>query len=162
METAGLLVGVIGLAGLFNAVLEVAGKVQDYNAFDSDSKTLNAQFKGERVRFERWGRHVGIDKDRVPAHSHTGAEPATVDAVQDLLRVALSALKARAKESTKSKHSLRQNRALWALNSKRIQEEDLRKFVRVVQQLHDLIPLLSVEETQPKTLGSSSHSYPSN
>ncbi|RYP08950.1 hypothetical protein DL764_001561 [Monosporascus ibericus] len=59
MEPVGLAVGILGLAGLFSSCLEAIEKVHSYRAFGSDSHTLDAQFKAEKLRFGQWGRAVG-------------------------------------------------------------------------------------------------------
>ncbi|KAB5581180.1 hypothetical protein GE09DRAFT_1085410 [Coniochaeta sp. 2T2.1] len=65
MEATGLIVGVVGLAGLFNSCLEAVDKVQSYGTFGSESQPLDAQFKAIKARFERWGPAVGIKQGRL-------------------------------------------------------------------------------------------------
>jgi hypothetical protein len=49
METAGLIIGVAGLAGLFNSCLEAVDKVQSYQMFGTDSHVLDTRFKVARA-----------------------------------------------------------------------------------------------------------------
>ena len=70
METAGLVIGVAGLAGLFSTCLEVLDKVQAYQTSAIDLDVLAALFNATKVLFERWGTSVGIDKSRLLPEHH--------------------------------------------------------------------------------------------
>ncbi|RYP59586.1 hypothetical protein DL769_008467 [Monosporascus sp. CRB-8-3] len=88
MEPVGLTVGILGLAGLFSSCLEAVEKVHSYRAFGSDSHTLDAQFKAEKLRFEQWGRAVGFDQGKLSAdHHHALDDPDTSSAARDLLLI---------------------------------------------------------------------------
>lgn len=60
METAGLAVGIAGLAGLFSSCVEAIEKVQAYMSFEADSEILETRFRATKASFERWGQEVGI------------------------------------------------------------------------------------------------------
>ncbi|KAK4077226.1 hypothetical protein Purlil1_12440 [Purpureocillium lilacinum] len=45
MEAAGLVIGVAGLAGLFNSCLEAVDKVQSYQTFGADSHVLDTRLR---------------------------------------------------------------------------------------------------------------------
>lgn len=60
LEAAGLVIGVAGLAGLFNSCLEAADRVQSYLEFDSDANILDRRFGATKARFELWGQRAGI------------------------------------------------------------------------------------------------------
>ena len=75
METAGLVIGVAGLAGLFSTCLEVLDKVQAYQTSAIDLDVLAVRFNATKVLFERRGTSVGIDKGRLlPEHTDTRRE----------------------------------------------------------------------------------------
>jgi hypothetical protein len=64
METAGLVIEVVELAGFFNSCLEAL-----YWTFEYDSRVLDARFNATKARFERWGLGVGIERGQL-RHTH--------------------------------------------------------------------------------------------
>lgn len=69
METAGLVIEVAGLAGLFSTCLEVLDKVQAYQTSAVYLDALEARFNATKVLLERWRTSVGIDRRRLlPEH----------------------------------------------------------------------------------------------
>ncbi|KAF6527447.1 hypothetical protein HZS61_010491 [Fusarium oxysporum f. sp. conglutinans] len=88
METAGLVIGVAGLAGLFTSCVEALDKIQSYRTFGTDSHVLNTRFKAARARFERWGPGVGIEQGRLKHPHHPALDDKAVsDAVAELLHI---------------------------------------------------------------------------
>ncbi|KAH6990055.1 hypothetical protein EDB80DRAFT_781838 [Ilyonectria destructans] len=86
METAGLVVGLAGLAGLFNSCLESINKVQSYQTFGTDSHVLD-------TRFKRWGLGVGIEQGRLlPDHHSALDDKDTSTVVTDLLHIIIKAI----------------------------------------------------------------------
>lgn len=96
MEPVGLAVGVVGLAGLFSAVLEALDRVQDYKTSSADSKALTAQFNASRVQLEGWGRNTGLYPSLDQAASAPDARRTTLvhlsqerlSAIEELLKTA--------------------------------------------------------------------------
>ncbi|KAL5084612.1 hypothetical protein Trisim1_011613 [Trichoderma cf. simile WF8] len=62
MDPVGLAVGVIGLAGLFSTCLDLVKRVDNYKHFKKDEQILATQFAAYRLRFERWGKTLGLDQ----------------------------------------------------------------------------------------------------
>ncbi|KAH8879064.1 hypothetical protein GQ53DRAFT_856395 [Thozetella sp. PMI_491] len=77
MEPVGLAVGVVGLLGLFSTCLEAVERVDAYREFGRDSHHLATRFEAERLRFQQWGRAVGIAQSigRVKRHQERTAFP---------------------------------------------------------------------------------------
>ncbi|EXL65766.1 hypothetical protein FOPG_18027 [Fusarium oxysporum f. sp. conglutinans race 2 54008] len=93
METAGLVIGVAGLAGLFTSCVEALDKIQSYRTFGTDSHVLNTRFKAARARFERWGPGVGIEQGRLKHPHHPALDDKAVsDAVAELLHIIVEAI----------------------------------------------------------------------
>lgn len=138
MEPAGLAVGVLGLAGLFNSCLEAVGKVQSYRSFTVDSQELDAQLNAERIRFEQWGQQVGFSRGQVSAsHHHALDNPKTSCAVEDLFFIIR-----RICESDDDPQRLpsKRRRLAWALRGKGERTEEVKLFGNIVQLLHHLVP----------------------
>ncbi|KAK7213068.1 hypothetical protein V2G26_020246 [Clonostachys chloroleuca] len=93
METAGLVIEVVGLAGLFNSCLEALNKLQSYWTFEYDSRVLDTRFNATKARFERWGLGVCIARGQL-RHTHHPALDHKVlsDAVAKLLHVIVEAI----------------------------------------------------------------------
>lgn len=64
MDPVGLAVGVIGLAGLFSTCLDLVKRVDNYKHFKKDEQTLATQFASHRLRFEKWGKTLGLDQNQ--------------------------------------------------------------------------------------------------
>ncbi|KAJ9130106.1 hypothetical protein NKR23_g12345 [Pleurostoma richardsiae] len=91
MEPVGLAVGIVGLVGLFSTCLEVIDKVQYYKTFANDSHVLDSQFNAEKLRFEQWGRAVGLAPGTPSANHHDALDEPDVRAVVgDILSIVRS------------------------------------------------------------------------
>ncbi|KAK2669720.1 hypothetical protein RAB80_015246 [Fusarium oxysporum f. sp. vasinfectum] len=163
METAGLVIGVAGLAGLFTSCVEALDKIQSYRTFGTDSHVLNTRFKAARARFERWGPGVGIEQGQLK-HAHHPAldDKAVSDAVAELLHIIVEAIcdagnvpprRARGtgfdnKDSVErgrptarnTMHESKTKKMSWALWGKGKRTEQVEIFEKLVQQLHNLVP----------------------
>ncbi|KAH7215411.1 prion-inhibition and propagation-domain-containing protein [Fusarium oxysporum] len=163
METAGLVIGVAGLAGLFTSCIEALDKIQSYRTFGTDSHVLNTRFKAARARFERWGPGVGIEQGQLK-HAHHPAldDKAVSDAVAELLHIIVEAIcdagnvpprRARGtgfdnKDSVErgrptarnTMHESKTKKMSWALWGKGKRTEQVEIFEKLVQQLHNLVP----------------------
>ena len=86
MESAGLAIGIAGLAGLFSACVDVIEKFDAYRDFGIDSRSLSAQFEADKLRFEKWGRAVGFDQGKLLDDHYEGLnDPPTSSTVGSLL-----------------------------------------------------------------------------
>lgn len=161
MEPAGLAIGIVGLAGLFSSCLDIINRVELYRSFNTDSQDLNAQFAAHRLRFERWGQHVGFESTGQlrATHHHLLDNPAISLAVEGLLNIITRTFKeeesdvgkrpvdpskgtSRAdtcKPSTPTHVQSRWQKVNWALRGKAERTEKVALLGTVVQQLHDLI-----------------------
>ncbi|KAJ9132099.1 hypothetical protein NKR23_g11419 [Pleurostoma richardsiae] len=91
MEPVGLAVGIVGLVGLFSTCLEVIDKVQSYKTFANDSHVLDSQFNAGKLRFEQWGRAVGLAPGTPSANHHDALDEPDVRAVVgDILSIVRS------------------------------------------------------------------------
>ncbi|KAJ4279617.1 hypothetical protein NW764_005478 [Fusarium oxysporum] len=94
METAGLVLGVAGLAGLYTSCLEVVNIVQTYKTFRTDSHTLNTRFEVAKTLFEQWGLRVGIKDGRLLPYHHSGLDDENTSArVIDLLHIIIKTIR---------------------------------------------------------------------
>jgi hypothetical protein len=71
MEVAGVGIGVIGLLGLVSACLDVLDKVDTYQSFDSEARSLSLCFEVDKVRFRQWLHAVGIVDGRIKDDHHS-------------------------------------------------------------------------------------------
>ncbi|KAF2022631.1 small s protein [Setomelanomma holmii] len=62
-EAAGLVVGVVALAGLFNNTVECFEFVQLGRAFGKNFQTSQLKLDNARLRLSRWGKSLGLDGD---------------------------------------------------------------------------------------------------
>lgn len=62
-ETAGLVVGVVALAGLFNNTVECFEFVQLGRSFGKDFQTSQLKLDSARLRLSRWGKSLDLDED---------------------------------------------------------------------------------------------------
>ncbi|KAI1664792.1 HeLo multi-domain protein [Pyrenophora tritici-repentis] len=62
-EAAGLVVGVIALAGLFNNTVECFQFVQLGRTFGKDFQTSQLKLDSARLRLSRWGKSLSLDDD---------------------------------------------------------------------------------------------------
>ena len=62
-ETAGLVVGVVALAGLFNTTVECFEFVQLGRNFGKDFQTSQLKLDNARLRLSRWGKSLGLVED---------------------------------------------------------------------------------------------------
>ncbi|KAL2686886.1 hypothetical protein Neosp_004429 [[Neocosmospora] mangrovei] len=164
MEATGLVVGVAGLAWLFNSCLEAVDKVQSYRTFGTDSRVLDTRFKVAKVRFERWGLGVGIEQGRLlPDHHSALDDRSTSTVVTDLLQIIIKTIcdvnnepsrRTRAAGPSDDEFSIlhqskapyavtsesRKQRITWALWGKGGRTEQVELFEKLVQELHNLVP----------------------
>lgn len=159
MEPAGLAVGTVALFSLFSTCLEALEKFDDYKNFRSDSHHLAVQFNADKVRFEKWGHSVGIDRDRESTSRHNALDDAkiysVVENILSIIRGILTdandislPLKQGADTSStgqelpsKNKSQLHRNRLKWVLRDKTKRIAEVEYFSKLVQSLHNLVPI---------------------
>ena len=147
----------IGLVGVIDPLIRLSGVAKAYRSFTPDLDALNAQFEAERLRFERWNRSGGADR------GHLSADDQTRSVVEDLLSVIDNILETKesihqigstksgplnkATSGTVSQHHTRGGDAgskrcklTWALGRKQDLTDLVTRVVKVVQQVHDLVP----------------------
>lgn len=170
MEPVSFAVGVIGLAGLFSSCLEAVDKVQNYRSFTSDSQVLATRFNAAKIRLKKWGQCVGFNEnEKALLDNH---QPALDDrdifaAVQDILQginilhgandpsVSRSNRAATPGDGISSglprhrTHGARRQKMAWALWGKTERTDQVELFEKLVQQLHNLVPVDAVQGTQP-------------
>ncbi|KAF2865796.1 prion-inhibition and propagation-domain-containing protein [Massariosphaeria phaeospora] len=76
-EAAGLVVGVVGLAGLLNNTVECFEFVQLGRAFGKNFQTSQLKLDNARLRLSRWGKSLGLDgnvRDTVSLQERFGSE----------------------------------------------------------------------------------------
>ncbi|CAN9166705.1 unnamed protein product [Alternaria alternata] len=69
MEPAGLAVGIVALAGLFNNAVDCFEYVQLGSAFGTDFQVSLLKLDILRLRLSRWGKSVGLDGDLSNVHA---------------------------------------------------------------------------------------------
>ncbi|OAQ98243.1 hypothetical protein LLEC1_05236 [Akanthomyces lecanii] len=73
MESIGLAVGVVGLAGLFSVCIDVVQRFDAWKKFDDELAILGVRVAAERLRLDRWGQAVGFKQDNtsdIESHHH--------------------------------------------------------------------------------------------
>jgi Prion-inhibition and propagation len=169
MEPVGLAVGIAGLAGLFSVCLDVVEKVDSYKNFGVEFRSVIAQFDGHKLRFRKWGKGVGIEKDILADKHHKDLDdPQTFASVEKILssiqEFCLSAdntrltLEPTSKFSAKSslrdslvseghtryqmdkESSSKWKKMEWAFRKKARFVAQVEEFRMLVQALYDLVP----------------------
>ncbi|CAG9988781.1 unnamed protein product [Clonostachys byssicola] len=168
MEPAGVAIGVIGLVGLFNTCLDVVARVDAYRDFGFDSRSLAAQFEADKLRFERWGRAVGLEQGKLSTNYHPGlAEQSTrsvvahlISTIQEVCQGSESGASEQLSESGAHKLTRRQTississastrqKLAWALRGKAKRVAEVEKLGILVQKLYEQVP---VETDEAKRL----------
>ncbi|KAH7123413.1 hypothetical protein B0J13DRAFT_599129 [Dactylonectria estremocensis] len=167
MEAVGLTVGVVGLAGLFSTCLEAVDKVQTYLSFRTDSHVLDTRFKAAKVRFEKWGRRVGFEETMRSEDHHPALDDRDISAaVQDIFQIITTlcdASDASAHHTSRAMtpsddvslgslrprpHGTRRRKLVWTLWGKTERTDQVELFEKLVQQLHNLVPVDAVQGTR--------------
>ncbi|KAI8653627.1 hypothetical protein NCS56_01317100 [Fusarium sp. Ph1] len=172
METAGLVIGVAGLAGLFSSCLEAVDKVQSYQTFDTDLHVLDTRFKATRARLERWGAGVGIEQGKLlPDHHSALDDKNTSTVVTDVLHIIIKIICDASNAPLRRirvaglgdddssglyrpyvvTSESRRRKMAWALRGKGGRTEQVELFEKLVQELHNLVPPNTGESTRTDT-----------
>jgi len=141
MEAAGLAIGVIGIAGLFNTCLDSLSRFQVYKSSTADSHILDTRFRAARARFEKWGNGVGISEGKL---SPELSDNNTAGVITDILNIIVKAIcddgSVLQNEQFAGLQS-RRKRLKWALGGKEDRTEQVDIFEKLVQQLYNLVPV---------------------
>ncbi|CAG9986134.1 unnamed protein product [Clonostachys byssicola] len=150
MEVAGLVVGVAGLAGLFSTCLDALDKTQQYRNSAEDMHHLETQFQAENLRFQQWGRDIGLQRGETLKEGHHKAleDVDTRKTIQEILQIIYTLCQPGDEGSTRlnrspGQHVLsssRKQRVAWALWGKGKREEEVKLFKDLVQNLYNLVP----------------------
>ncbi|KAI8951440.1 prion-inhibition and propagation-domain-containing protein [Xylaria longipes] len=166
MEAAGLGIGIVGLVGLFSSCLEITERWDFYKDSVAESASLKARLTADRIRFQQWGKSVGINSNGRYEHNHHKAldNPSIRSAIglilqsikdidEDVDRLAphlghvsdsASLLPDENSHRLQSPKlpalSTRRSRIGWALRGRGRATMLVVSFETLVQKLHDLIP----------------------
>ncbi|CAH0055033.1 unnamed protein product [Clonostachys solani] len=150
MEIAGLVVGVAGLAGLFSTCLDALDKTQEYRNSATDMHHLETQFQAEKLRFQQWGRDIGLERGETLKESHHKAleEENTRKTIQEILQIIYALCqpgdggshRLNLSPGHQVSSSSRKQRVAWALWGKGKREGEVKLFKDLVQNLYNLVP----------------------
>lgn len=148
MEAVGLGVGIVGLAGLYTACLDAVNRVSSYRSSQADSRDLDVQFAAEKLRFERWGRQVGVTSDQESPSKTIHRE--TYRVVKELLRIIQNICEPNVDPSGNPSGARttslaqdggsRRRKILWAMHGKKHRIEEVELLGKLIQQLYTLVP----------------------
>ncbi|KAF3074397.1 Ankyrin-1 [Trichoderma lentiforme] len=171
MDPVGLAVGVIGLAGLFSTCLDLVKRVDSYKHFKKDEQILATQFAAYRLRFERWGKTLGLDQTALSGNQtalsgnqtalsedqHVAlADSQTLETVRrliEIIREILSDQKLPNPINPSLVRSLtepfrpRKEKLSWALKGKAKREDQVELFGKLIQHLYHLVPIDTISRT---------------
>ncbi|KAH6979058.1 ankyrin repeat-containing domain protein [Fusarium venenatum] len=148
MEAAGLAIGIVGIAGLFNTCLDSLARFQSYKSSYADSHVLDTRFRAARTRFEQWGTSVGISEGRLlPDHHHGLNDENTAGVIQDILQIISKTICDNGNTQQNLHHNerfagilqSRRKRLRWALGGKEDRTEQVEIFEKLVEHLHNLV-----------------------
>ncbi|KAJ5373249.1 hypothetical protein N7517_005255 [Penicillium concentricum] len=160
MEPVSFAVGIIGLAGLFSTCLEAVARFDSWKEYDSEFGSLVAQFKAQKLRLIRWGLAVGLEDDEISyEHNPLLDDPKIESTIKDLLsainavcrdedKAFLTPMLGKDENPTKDqltpRHAPRESkrqRLGWVLRTKAKRVAQVDHFSKLVETLHDLIPI---------------------
>lgn len=169
MEPVGLAVGIAGLAGLFSVGLDILEIVDSYKDFAVDSRAIIAQFEADKLLHQKWGKCVGIYKDKLDENYHENLnDPQTFSSVEKILSsikelddsadTGVFTLQTTSRAEPKSslggallprvhtqsqklqETTSKRKRIGWALRGKARFVAQVQQFGALVQRLHSLVP----------------------
>lgn len=162
MEPAGLAVGIVGLAGLFNSCSEALERFDSWKNYDTDSRTLGSRFEVEKLRLKKWGESVGLERGTLSQDHNEALDDLQIASTihEHLLiiqKICSNAdgtfLPLTGTGAPFTKHELfdrgtpqfpsnrsRRQKLKWAMNGKAKHEAQVEDLRRLVQNLHHLVP----------------------
>ncbi|KAJ5787905.1 hypothetical protein N7457_002895 [Penicillium paradoxum] len=164
MEPAGLAIGILGIAGLFNTCLDLVDKFESWKDFENESHSLDTQFETHKIRLERWGKTIGFEQGSLANNHHKLLdEPRTLSNIQDLLlaienvclygdqpsqKPAPEAEKRGAREQISGRHpnsnmrvESKRQKLKWSWRNKVKRTAQVAQLSSLVDNLHSLIPI---------------------
>ncbi|KAL7929902.1 ankyrin repeat-containing domain protein [Trichoderma chlorosporum] len=163
MDPVSLAVGIVGLAGLFSTCLDLAEKVDNYKHFKNDEQILATQFVSFRLRFEKWGKALGLDQAALSEDRHEAlVDVETLETVRKIIDIIHNILNDQKRPSPNPaviptrnlarslaepfRISLgsRKEKLSWALKGKEKRESQVELFGKLVQHLYHLVPTESI------------------
>ncbi|CAH0026867.1 unnamed protein product [Clonostachys rhizophaga] len=139
MEPESPAIGVVGLAGLFNACLATVARIDANKEFGNDSHALATQFHAIRLLLERWGRAVGLEKGQVSAHHHPGLDDLDLGNPEDAVVTKPFSL-ARRPAIPSAPLTPKRQKLAWALRGKERLASEVETLDGLVRKLYELIP----------------------
>ncbi|USP76690.1 uncharacterized protein yc1106_03964 [Curvularia clavata] len=152
METVGVAVGIVGLAGLFNSAVECFEYVQLGRSFGTNFQTSLLKLDHARLRLSRWGESVGLSGDlkNVRSLEAAGVKQEDIEKAEEVLGQILDLFDDVEKRSAKFKHRKRADDPdLAALEVKANMDS-------VGQSLHEKMRKLCIKRQNKSTLAQKS------
>ncbi|KAJ5426965.1 hypothetical protein N7465_002035 [Penicillium sp. CMV-2018d] len=160
MEPVSFAVGIIGLAGLFSTCLEAVERFDSWKDYDSEFRSLVAQFKAQKLRLAKWGVAVGLEDDELSyVHNALLDDPKIEATVKELLlainavcrdedKAFLTPMLGKDETPTKDqlfhRHAPRESKRQklgWVFRTKAKRVAQVDHFSKLVESLHNLIPI---------------------
>lgn len=171
MEPVSFAVGIIGLAGLFSTCLDAVERFDSWRDYDSEFRSLVAQFKAQKLRLTKWGLAVGLEDDELSyEHNALLDDPKIESTVKELLlainavcrdedKAFLTPMLGKDEKPTKDqlsyRHTPRESKRQklgWVLRTKAKRVAQVDQFSKLVETLHDLIPIEGPKEHKGRKL----------
>lgn len=165
MEPASFAVGIIGLAGLFSTCLEAVERFDSWKDYDSEFRSLVAQFKVQKLRLAKWGVAVGLEDDELSyVHNPLLDDPKIESTVKELLlaintacrdedKAFLTPMLGKDENTTKDqpfhRHAPRESKRQklgWIFRTKAKRVAQVDRFSKLVESLHILVPIEDPKE----------------
>ncbi|KAJ5608079.1 hypothetical protein N7537_004698 [Penicillium hordei] len=165
MEPVSFAVGIIGLAGLFSTCLEAVERFDSWKDYDSEFRSLVAQFKAQKLRLAKWGVAVGLEDDELSyVHNTLLDDPKIESTVKELLlainvvchdedKAFLTPMMGKdenpAKDQLFHRHAPRESKRQklgWVFRTKAKRVAQVDHFSKLVESLHNLIPIEDSKE----------------
>ena len=180
MEIAGLAVGAVGLAGLFDACLGTIECIHSYKAAGHESNQIITVFDANKLLLQRWGDGVGISENKLGDVHHPYLDDAAVastvekilSSICDIFKMTDStSSKLRMKSIDSEMFSLKKSdiqlnntqlvqskkaRVLWASGGKARLASQAEDFGLLVEKLYMIVP---IEKAGSFLTGTSSFDY---
>lgn len=165
MEPVSFAVGIIGLAGLFSTCLEAVEIFDSWKDYDSEFRSLVAQFKAQKLRLAKWGVAVGLEDDELSCvHNALLDDPKIESMVKELLlaidavcrdedKAFLTPMLGKDETPTKDQlfhrhapHESKRQKLRWVFRTKAKRVTQVDNFSKLVDTLHNLIPIEDTKE----------------
>ena len=164
----------IGIAGLYNASIDILDRVRDYRDFGRESSTTVARFDASKLRLQNWARDLGIGNGGLAdPHDVRLDDPQTASVVRNVLYWSCKLFQKVEHNTTSLKLPVRQRtdgeqwslpshdggaeieyhqkfskkgRLAWSIGFKTKVTQDVQQFEELVNILHDVVSPRDVKE----------------